>query len=303
MRGRIPVGFALLLVLFFLFSGIVEAGIVGKIVVKGISDKVKSANNNEITTGLKTVGLGTRVVLAPQVVAGTGSSYNDTLLTVTSASWNLTGPGGSSATIQDTATGLNGVVVYFVPDVVGNYKISMTASTAMGSSSSVLVTIVAAKYLGEGISLSATSVPIGCSCHMASPTVFTSWQQTNHATAVMRAVNTTGGHFSFNCMDCHSPGFDTMKTIRNDGFTDMAKLESFTKIPANGPHVYDTLVAKYPKSMALAGIQCENCHGPAGQHFSVGYPTIDSTRLDHSLSADVCNQCHASSDRHGIGLA
>jgi len=304
MRGTLLICFILLLVLTFGFSGIAEAQ-TGRIHVKGIPDRFKSANAGEATTGLKTVGLGSRVVLVPEAFSGTGAKYNDTALVVTSATWSLpTVPSGSAATIQDTASGLNGLVAYFVPDVLGSYTVSMTATTAKGTTSSVSVTIVAAKYIGAGISVADGSVPNTCACHGTYPAVFTSWQKTNHATAVKRKSNETGGHFAFYCMSCHTAGYDKLATAVNDGFDDQAAVESFTRIPTNGPRVFeDSLVAKYPKSMALSGIQCENCHGPAGQHVTGGFPTAGNTRLDVSMSSEVCAPCHYSSDRHGIGYA
>ncbi|MCX6134185.1 MAG: T9SS type A sorting domain-containing protein [Ignavibacteriales bacterium] len=83
---------------------------------------------------------------------------------------------------------------------------------------------------------------------------------------------------------------------------DVAKAENFTTVPTNAPGVFDTLVTKYPKSMARTGIQCENCHGPAGQHVA-GMPVAGNNKLDETLSSEVCAPCHFSSDRHGIGYA
>lgn len=297
-------GFALFLLSCSILTSLVMAQTqTGKIKVVSVPDRYKSANKNQSTTSLKSVGVGSRVVLAPKVFAGTGTKSADTVIAVSSATWTLTSPYGASKTIQDTAAGLNGKIVYFVPDTVGDWTVTMTATTVLGTTASVATKITAAKFVGAGISLATTqSVPDGCACHLVDPTKFSTWSKTNHATAVKRKTTDPKGHFSFNCFSCHSVGYDGLTTSGNEGFDDVAKAEGFTTVPANGPGVFDTLVAKYPKSMAKTGIQCENCHGPAGQH-KASFPKAGDNKLDESLSADVCAPCHFSSDRHGKGFA
>ncbi|MGB2868529.1 MAG: cytochrome c3 family protein [Bacteroidota bacterium] len=292
----------------------------GKIMVVGVPDRFKAANKNESTYGLKTVGIGNRVVLAPKVYSGTATKYNETLLSVTSAAWTLTGPGGTTATIQDTATGLNGTIVYFIPDVAGEYTVGMTATTASGTTPSVSIKVIASKFVGAGISLAANTVPSGCACHFTSPGKFTDWQKTKHAKAVKRRFDAltdldqpepAGGHFSNNCMSCHSAGAykSTVTGAPNDGYTEYATSLSFKVVTPQHPGVFDSLVTAAGSNiglrtmMGLTSIQCENCHGPASQHTSSGFPTPDNTKLDRSLSSDVCAPCHFSSDRHGKGYA
>jgi predicted CXXCH cytochrome family protein len=275
----------------------------GRIRIVSVPDRYKSGNKNQSTTSLKSVGVGSRVVLAPKVFAGTGTKNADSTVVVTGATWTLTNPFGVSKTIQDTAAGLNGKLVYFVPDTVGDWTVSMTATTVLGTTASVQTKITAAKFIGAGISMTTTqSVPSGCACHLVDPTNFSNWSKTNHATAVKRKTTDPTGHFSFSCLSCHSVGYDGLTSSGNDGFDDVAKSENFTTIPANAPGVFDTLVAKYPKSMSKTGIQCENCHGPAGQHVA-SFPKAGDNKLDASLSSDVCAPCHFSSDRHGKGFA
>jgi predicted CXXCH cytochrome family protein len=302
MKRLVHIGI-LFLLMVLIVSGLAFAQ-TGKIKVVGVPDRFKSANNNQATYGLKTVGVGSRIVLAPLVYSGTGGMYADTLIAVTSATWSLKDPLGVTHPILDTAAGLNGKFVYFIPDTVGDWTVAMTATTVKGTTTAQLK-VTASKFVGAGISVNATSVPSGCACHLVNPTNFTSWQKTNHATAVKRKTSDPAGHFSFSCMSCHSAGYDGNTTSGNLGFDDAAKAENFTAIAKNGPGIYDSLVIKYPKSMALAGIQCENCHGPAGQHAGAAgvYPTAGDNKLDESLSSDVCAPCHFSSDRHGNGYA
>ena len=297
-------GLTILLSLVSMMPGLVLAQTqTGQILVVGVPDRFKAANKGFATTGLKSVGLNSRVVLAPRVFSGAGTKTTDTLVTVNSATWTLKDPAGVPHTIADTATGLAGKFVYFVPDTVGDWTVTMTSATILGTTSTVTSTITVGKWIGEGISLSTNqSVPSGCACHLVDPTNFSTWSQTNHATAVKRKVNDPTGHFTYSCMSCHSVGYTGVVGLNSNNFDDVAKTEGLTTIPANKAGVWDTLVTKYPKSMALASIQCENCHGPAGQHVS-SYPQHGNNKLDESLSSDVCAPCHFSTDRHGIGYA
>jgi len=302
--NRYLLGFAILVVMIFVLAAPIVAQVqTAKIKVVSVPDRYKAGNKNQATTSLKTVGVGSRVVLAPIVFSGTGTKQADTLLTATGATWTLKSPYGATKTIQDTAAGLNGKIVYFVPDTVGDWTVTMTATTSKGAAAQVTTTIVAAKFIGAGITMQSNqNVPMGCACHLVNTTNFTDWSKTNHATAVKRKLNDPTGHFSFSCFSCHSIGYDGLTSSGNNGFDDVAAAEKFTTVSRNAPGVFDSLTTLYPKSMALTGIQCENCHGPAGQHISA-FPQAGNNKLDESLSSEVCAPCHYSSDRHGIGYA
>ena len=302
---RYLLGFALAVAMIFVVAAPVLAQAqTAKIRIVGVPDRFKSGNKNQSTSSLKTVGLGTRVVLAPIVMSGTGLLQSDTLLTASGATWTVKNPYGVTKLAQDTAAlGLNGRVVYFIPDTVGDWSVTMVATTSKGSAAQVSATITVAKFVGAGISLTSNqNVPMGCACHLQDPSTFTSWSKTNHAVAIKIRGNDPAGHFSFSCFSCHSIGFEPGTGVNNNGFYDVAKAEGLTTFPKNGPGAFDTLTTKYPKSMGMTGIQCENCHGPAGQHIA-SYPQHGNNKLDESLSPDVCAPCHFSSDRHGIGYA
>ena len=189
--------------------GMLIAQPAGKIKVVGVPDKYKSANANQRTTSLKNVGTGERVVLKAMAFSAPGDARNDTIMTVTTASWAVTGPAGSAAVITDTgATDL--IYVYFVPDSVGTYVVEMTATTAdAGVLPPVTVTITAGTYRGIGVYNLATGSydNFNCTpCHSVTSGEFASFAKTNHASALARKMNEAGGHFSSSCLACHSVG-------------------------------------------------------------------------------------------------
>lgn len=286
----------------------VFAQLTGKINVVGVPDRYKSSNNGQATTGLKSVGVGQRVVLAGRVFGGGGGvNYNDAIVTINNATWAITSkPAGSNAVLADTGTIVPSKIMYFVPDVAGSYTITMNAVSVQGTALPATLTVTATKFVGAGISaLSTNGVPNKClPCHQgAMAQEFKDITSTNHAQSVKRKLNETGGHFGTSCMSCHAIGYDGVTTTGNDGWDDLAAaagatyLKWFPSIRPNGPGTYDSLVANNTNLMARAGIQCENCHGAAGEHAATG----DKTKIDVSLSSSVCAPCHFSSDRHGIG--
>ena len=280
------------------------AQVAGKINVKGVPDKYKSANANQTTSGLKNVGVGTRVVMEASAVYGTGTKYADVGLTVTGATWGVTGPKGV-VTFQDTSTGTPSGVVYFVPDTVGAYTVTMTATTDSGTAAQVSITVTAANWSGVGVyKPSTTSLDnFQCSpCHSQSSGEFSEWLATNHATVFPRRVDETAGHFSDNCLACHTVGYSA--AAANNGFDDIASSIGF-HVPPNHAGVYDSLLTVAASNdtvknmLTRAGIQCEDCHGPAGAHKASGDPSL----MAKSWSSEVCAPCHFSSDRHPKGYS
>ncbi len=280
------------------------AQLTGKIKMISVPDRYKISNKGQSTTGLTAVGIGQRVVMKGIAFGGAGGTkYNDTLVAITSASWSITSkPAGSAVAMADTGGGSG--IMYFIPDSVGTYVVSMTATTPLGAAIAGTITINAAKFVGAGLSAPATNgvANVCLPCHTGSK-VFTDLLATNHGQAVKRKLNETGGHFGTSCMNCHAIGVDYITTTKNDGWDDLAAAADstykkwFPNLRPNGPGTFDSLVVNNPKLMARAGIQCENCHGAAGEHIKTG----DKSKLDVTLSSNVCQPCHYSSDRHGIG--
>ena len=95
---------------------------------------------------------------------------------------------------------------------------------------------------------------------------YVAWSQSAHATA-LTSLQEIGMGMNGNCTGCHTVGTygilpDTLHTIHNGGFD-------------------ETQVHR------LAGVQCENCHGPGSEH-----PTPDAESVAISIDPALCGRCH-----------
>ena len=99
------------------------------------------------------------------------------------------------------------------------------------------------------------------SCSDCHANAHQNWSQTGHAQAfeTLRAI---GQEKNQACVGCHTVGFGTPLGFKNEAAT---------------PH--------------LAGVQCENCHGPGGNH--VANVRDVSARPKVTIAAEVCGGCHS----------
>ncbi len=149
------------------------------------------------------------------------------------------------------------------------------------------------------------------------PDFFTPWKGTAHASALQRKMDGfAGNHFGESCLQCHTLGWSNVATADNNalngGFTyemtqpgtDGGTWSWPASITAadGGPMVpgaYEALVSNFPKLAPLAGIQCENCHGPAGGPANSGHPgshALYGARVD--WSSQLCASCHEERNGH-----
>jgi predicted CXXCH cytochrome family protein len=192
-------------------------------------------------------------------------------------------------------------IVYFVPDVTGTYTVEMTPTTAeFGAAAMGSVAITANTYKGAGVFNPSTVSydNFNCDgCHELNNGVFADFLKTNHASVMPRRMDDPAGHFSNSCVKCHTVGVMGTVPPDNNNFEKVRTTLGWS-VPHNGVGQYeDSLVALYPDLAALSGIQCENCHGPAGNHEGPGI------NIDVSLRSEVCAPCHFSSDRHPKGYS
>ena len=224
--------------------------------------------------------------------------------TQTTWNWSLdvTGAKGSNATLAGATTQFPN----FIPDVVGSYKLTEAVSTKT-------LTMVAGNWRGEMI-----NYPTSCqTCHndtlpaKIAPDIFTPWSKTNHAIAVQHKLNGTYSdgvtpltYFPRSCMECHTVG-DSPAAV-NNGFDDIEKATGWTMPTKLQPGDWENMVANYAPLANLAGIQCENCHGPqdgaVGQLSTLAHTTSGNTTPDKwtrvSFSEGVCASCHQDASHH-----
>lgn len=97
-------------------------------------------------------------------------------------------------------------------------------------------------------------------CAQCHPGPHSDWSGTLHVGA-LETLEEIGQGTNAECLGCHTVGFG-----EDGGFVDRATTN------------------------ALAGVQCENCHGAGGSH--VNDPINDTFKPVISIKADVCGACH-----------
>jgi hypothetical protein len=97
-------------------------------------------------------------------------------------------------------------------------------------------------------------------CQACHPDTHAEWADTLHAGA-LETLKGIGQGENAECLACHTVGFG-----QNGGFIDEATTPE------------------------LAGVQCENCHGPSGDH--ADNPGDLALRPSTSISSGVCGECH-----------
>lgn len=100
-------------------------------------------------------------------------------------------------------------------------------------------------------------------CAQCHPGPHSEWSQTLHAGA-LETLEAIGQGTNAVCLPCHTVGFG-----ETGGFVNRATTN------------------------ALAGVQCENCHGAGGDH--VRDPINPAVKPFVSISADICGACHTGS--------
>ncbi len=203
--------------------------------------------------------------------------------------WVLTAPDGSKS-VLDSDSNKN---PSFTPDVVGKYTIKDKASGL------TTLDIYAGTWAGGISGLNAKGQPLaaGCTvCHdgKQAPDKFTAWRASGHAEIFTQNINNPAGHWTESCAACHTVGYAPGAT--NGGFDEAMASEGW-KVPSHGDvGLYTGMLKSFPKTAALANIQCENCHGPNNSPLHMN-KTLDAARI--TLSAEACGTCHGEPLRHG----
>ncbi|HLF15068.1 MAG TPA: multiheme c-type cytochrome [Bacteroidota bacterium] len=237
---------------------------------------------DNVTSGLTVVGKGTWVYLSAWNVSGDTGYYPGS-----SYLWTLDSrPANSAAALDSTAMQWTSLHT----DSAGTYTIRATVD-----GKDTTVNIIAATYTGAD----RNTVPgagLNClTCHDGiSPTLTTAWKGSGHATMFENGMNgVLGSYWSRNCWSCHTVGWN--QSAGNGGFDDVAQALGFvdTQWTPWRAGLYDSLLTTDKAKLSMvAGIGCENCHGPKNPAHA-GAGTQPKT-----LKFGVCAQCHDEPWRH-----
>ncbi|RMD91866.1 MAG: T9SS C-terminal target domain-containing protein [Calditrichaeota bacterium] len=232
--------------------------------------------------GLTTVGKGELVYLLGKEATGQE---------VTAYQWSLVSVPEGSAAVLDS---VNTQRTTFVPDTTGQYVVQLSITTASGTSDTTL-TITSSNYVGVGIWTELLNDPSKSNCSPCHTDKVSEWVQTEHPTLFKKGIEgVASAHYAERCIECHTLGYNTSPTADNGGFDDVATDLGWTFPDTLKESNWDDLVTNFPDLAKLGSIQCENCHGPAGEHKK----TFNKELMDVSLEEGVCGRCHEEEPYH-----
>ncbi len=239
---------------------------------------------NSVSAGLKIVPKGTYIYLSAEDI--------DEYAAITNATFTLpVKPSGSTAAI----TPFNDWV-YFMADMVGEYQINLSITTASGTDDTTM-SVYGAEFVGVGnFAGVAATFPQCMTCHGGNPTftdIYARWEVSGHANIFNQQLSTST-HYSTSCMKCHTTGYDHNVAAANNGFDDVAASLGWTFAPPTSPAKWDSLVNFYPGLANFATIGCEMCHGAGNQHTQGGV----AEKIQVTLDVGSCAQCHDEPWRH-----
>ncbi|MBI5031763.1 MAG: hypothetical protein HZB51_14640 [Chloroflexi bacterium] len=248
------------------------------------------------TAALYTSGLGNVPIKAPVVLQVSAKDPKNT----GTATWSLTKPADSKATITGTLTGK------FTPDVPGAYMVSVQLRGANGNSNTEYAYFNAGTYIGATAG----------NCKQCHPKYAEEWAKTAHATLFSKELdNQVDGpagiapsaagyitHYSETCARCHTTGYYPVPLNGSGGYWD-AKTKAGWVFPT-WKQIDEVFTKKAPSNWQAAPadvknmgtIGCEVCHGPASAHVKDGAKTMQA-----SFDNGVCNQCHGAAANHSKG--
>ena len=210
--------------------------------------------------------------------------------------WTLSArPVGSTAALIEATTQNPD----FVPDLPGTYELTVTnLETAMP----ITFTVIAGTWKGVIKGEDADGRPVANSdctvCHTSGTKInqFAEWKVSGHSEILTQNVNNPAGHYSTNCVSCHTVGYNL--DAENGGFddaADFAALVESDRLTHGDAENWTRILEDFPASAQMMNIQCENCHGPQN---SEAHDRGDETARV-SLASNVCGTCHGEPLRHG----
>jgi len=238
--------------------------------------------------------------------AGSGSNV------VSSFSWSLTVPSGSTATLDST----DKKGTSFTADVTGYFYVHLSAGGL-----TVHDTIFVSTYIGVP-----DDIGTSCLCHgglFNAVAMKAKWAGTAHAKIYTEGIRgelevdpaTGHGVYKPSCAKCHTTGYNVTSDNGNFGYattatgwdTTWVKMPAATLRPDGDYDISDTSIyhdfvtnPKWSSVVPVATIGCETCHGPLADHQSFSFGDKHYSKA-MTWDAGVCNQCHNASSKHNIG--
>jgi len=249
---------------------------------------------NSVSGGLKVIPNQTYAYFSAQNIASSTDPVTNSLFELVSK------PAGSTAALE-LLTSPQWTLLK--PDVKGEYQVKLTITTALGTDDTTQ-SFYAADYIGVGTVDGVPGAFPNCmTCHDNASfpkfqPIFTRWATSGHATIFRTQidVDSAASHYSTSCMKCHTTGYDHNLVAANNGFDDVAASLGWAYSGHTNPGTWNNIKTTYPGLVKFAVIGCENCHGAGGEHAMGG----DKKKIDISLSAGNCAQCHDEPWRHNI---
>lgn len=263
-------------------------------------------SNSELSGGLNTVGIGTAVYLDAEV--NISIPTND----ITSVTWSLTAkPTGSAAVLTDSPLAMD-IPIYepsdklvsqvagrqlLRPDIIGQYTVTATITTATEGTTNVSQVITASRYMGAQTC---------AACHSGSALAedkWHTWVLSGHNQIFTDEINGNASLHGTSCFQCHTTGYSYNTNVMDGGFSDLAAQYNWTtpSVLTNGN--WESMQQNYPEVAALANVQCESCHGP-GQNHAYLFGNTNSPQwpsITVSYNSGDCNQCHDQGSHHVYG--
>lgn len=245
--------------------------------------------DSSVTTGMKVVPKMSYVYLS-------AFNFGDTT-SITSQTWTfLSKPAGSNASF----TSIPSLGWYkFLADSTGTYNVNLHIVTSSGTKDTSM-NVYCATFIGVGGFNGVTGeFPKCMTCHSGMPqfaAIFNNWKVSGHANIFKYEIDSGAAYYSTSCIKCHTTGYDHNKYANNGGFDDKARQLGWVWSGPPHPGKWDSLKTVYPNLVNLATIGCESCHGPGSEHAA----TTDTNKMDMSMQAGKCGQCHDEPWRHNI---
>jgi hypothetical protein len=209
--------------------------------------------------------------------------------------WELTAPANSRARL----TNMDAAQAVLVPDVPGYYKVDARLLNAAGQAGPLgSLRIHASTYAGLNAG----------QCGACHPQQTQGWAGTGHARIFSDEIDNrrtpdVPSQYTETCARCHTTGYYPAPYGSAGGFRD-AMVKTRWQFPTwadinaagkGGPSNW----AKAPAEVKnLANVQCEVCHGPAGEHVAgQDRPGL----MQSSQDEGICNQCHNGGGQYGKG--